>query len=403
MPLPHEHDVTVPLINGFPAADDNVEMVKLSDAQAYDELISTIYRESGDATPWKNALEKLRQLLRANVACIRIAHKDGSAKQRLYAAGPKASPEALEEWEHQHPSELLPFDLKVGEVEILDWRHMPNSRAIHTLLDDYDIEHMMVTCIDNIDGAQITLNCVRGKGIEPFDKIELNFFSFIGTHFQRAMRLRRDFTQAKIVGQFQTEALDSLGIAAILLTPQGRSYMLNKTAEFAIEQKIGLRFWATGLHAIDERDDPAFQKVLREALNENAAFNSKALRFNQGNGGERLHVIVRRRTHPSFLTGRTEHSVMVFARINEAVSRDDIKMLQQLFTFTYTEAQLAVGLAKGLSLTDIESELNILHNTARAHLRSMFLKAGVSRQSQLVSLITSSLVPLGRDMHAKVH
>ena len=77
-------------------------------------------------------------------------------------------------------------------------------------------------------------------------------------------------------------------------------------------------------------------------------------------------------------------------------------MLQQLFTFTYTEAQLAVGLAKGMCLKDIESELKILHNTARAHLRSMFLKADVSRQSQLVSLITSSLVPLGRDMHTKV-
>ena len=217
------------------------------------------------------------------------------------------------------------------------------------------------------------------------------------------MRIRRELTHARIVGEFQTDALDSLGIAAVLVTASRHTYLLNRTAEFAIEQKIGLRFWAMGLHAIDESDDPAFQKVLREALNENAAFNSKALRFNQGNGGERLHVIVRRRTHPSFLTGRTEHSVMVFARINEAVSRDDIKMLQQLFTFTYTEAQLAVGLAKGLSLTDIESELKILHTTARAHLRSMFLKAGVSRQSQLVSLITSSLVPLGRDMHAKVH
>src|SRR4051812_19223892 len=114
------HDVTVPLIDGFPA-DDDVEMVKLSDAQAYDDLISTIYRESGDANPWKSALEKLRQLLRANVACIRIARKDGSARQRLYAAGPKASPEALEEWEHQHPRDLLPFDLKIGEVEVLDW------------------------------------------------------------------------------------------------------------------------------------------------------------------------------------------------------------------------------------------------------------------------------------------
>ena len=93
----------------------------------------------------------------------------------------------------------------------------------------------------------------------------------------------------------------------------------------------------------------------------------------------------------------SETSALVFMRVNEIVRRDDIRMLQQLFSFTFTEAQLAIGLAKGLCLKDIEAELNIRHNTARAHLRSMFVKADVSRQSQLVSLLTSSLVPLGRD------
>jgi len=386
-----------------PECGEEQDLVELGMAAAYDDLVAAIYLESGQATPWVGSLEKLRELLQANVACIRIAQKDSGTPQQLYAAGPKVSPKAVQDWETQPPRELLPIDLKIGEVEVFDWRQMPNSRTLYALLDDYDIAHMAVTCVDNVDGAQVTLNCVRGRGEEPFSKIERDFLRLIGTHFRKAMRIRREMTHARIVGEFQTDALDSLGIAAILLTASRQSYLLNRTAEFAIEQKIGLRFWAMGLHAIDEEDDPSFQKTLREALNPNCAFESKALRLSRGDSGGRLNVIVRRRAHPSFLTGEVEHSVLVFARINEAVCRDDIKMLQQLFSFTHTEAQLAVGLAKGLNLKDIEAELKILHNTARAHLRSMFLKADVSRQSQLVSLITSSLVPLGRDMRNRLH
>lgn len=376
--------------------------VELAHALAYDDLVSAIYADSGSTSPWVGALERLRELIRANVACIRISHKDMSLPQQLYAAGPKVSPKALEDWEHQHPRELLPFDLKVGEVDVLNWREMPNSRSIYSLLDDYDIAQMAVTCVDSFEGTQITLNCVRGRGDEPFSRMERDFLGIIGTHFRRAMRMRRELTQASIVGQFQTEALDSLGIAAILLTPSQHSYLLNSTAEFALEHKIALRFWGSGLHAVNEADDPAFQKVLREASNPGSIFESKALRICRDESGERLNVIVRRRTHPSFLTGDPEYSVLIFVRVNEAVCRDDIKMLQQLFTFTFTEAQIAVGLANGICLKDIEGELGISHNTARAHLRSMFLKADVSRQSQLVSLITSSLVPLGRDIGNKV-
>jgi DNA-binding CsgD family transcriptional regulator len=382
--------------------DDGSDLVEIEMAVAYDDLIFSIYQESAEASPWIDALERLRGSLQANVACLRIAESNSTAPQQLYAAGPLVSPQALHDWENHHPRDLLPFDLKIGEVENLDWRETPSSRSIGTLLNDYDIAHMIVTCVDVLDGAQVTLNCARGRGEEPFSRLDKSFLRHIGMHFRKAMRIRRELTHARIVGGFQTDALDNLGIAAILLTPSRKTYLLNRTAQFALDHQIGLRVLAMGLHATEEADDPTFQKALREALQPNIPFESKALRIGRGENGGRLNVIVRRRTHPSFLTGDPEHSVLIFVRVHEPVGRGDVKMLQQLFGFTNTESQLAIGLAKGMCLKDIEAELNILHNTARAHLRSMFLKAEVSRQSQLVSLITSSLVPLGRDMRNKL-
>ena len=52
---------------------------------------------------------------------------------------------------------------------------------------------------------------------------------------------------------------------------------------------------------------------------------------------------------------------------------------------------LAAALASGRSLVEAADTLGIAHNTARAHLRSIFAKTGARRQSQLVHLLRSGL------------
>jgi len=93
---------------------------------------------------------------------------------------------------------------------------------------------------------------------------------------------------------------------------------------------------------------------------------------------------------------RTETCALIFVRRSAVANDGDVDVLQQLFSFTRAEARLALGLAKGKRLEDVEAELNITHNTARAHLRSMFVKADVNRQSELVHVLANSLAPLGR-------
>jgi DNA-binding CsgD family transcriptional regulator len=117
-----------------------------------------------------------------------------------------------------------------------------------------------------------------------------------------------------------------------------------------------------------------------------------------GNGGRDLNLLVSGRRSLSLISGRDESCVLVFVGRASVADDADLKVLQELFSFTPAEAKLALGLAKGMPLGDVESQLNIRHNTARAHLRSMFLKADVSRQSELVHLLANSLAPLGRPL-----
>jgi len=69
---------------------------------------------------------------------------------------------------------------------------------------------------------------------------------------------------------------------------------------------------------------------------------------------------------------------------------------KQLFNLTKAETALAMELANGLSLEEGAENLNIRRNTARAHLRSIFSKTGVRRQTELVRILLNSVVALGK-------
>ena len=51
-------------------------------------------------------------------------------------------------------------------------------------------------------------------------------------------------------------------------------------------------------------------------------------------------------------------------------------------------------LANGLTLDEAADAMGIKRNTARAHLRSVFVKAGVTRQTELVRILLNGVIGL---------
>jgi DNA-binding CsgD family transcriptional regulator len=64
-------------------------------------------------------------------------------------------------------------------------------------------------------------------------------------------------------------------------------------------------------------------------------------------------------------------------------------LLQSGFSLTITEAKLASRLATGASLEEVSNELQITKQTGRTHLKRIFAKMGIGRQSELVALLSA--------------
>ena len=68
----------------------------------------------------------------------------------------------------------------------------------------------------------------------------------------------------------------------------------------------------------------------------------------------------------------------------------DSRALHQLFGLTPAEIRLCIALVKGMSVEEYALEAGISSNTARTHVKRIYAKTGVRRQSELVRLLLTS-------------
>ena len=94
--------------------------------------------------------------------------------------------------------------------------------------------------------------------------------------------------------------------------------------------------------------------------------------------------------------GKGQPAAVVYIRDATGKSLASIAAAKQLFNLTPAETALAMELANGLSLEEAAEALSIRRNTARAHLRSIFSKTGVRRQTELVRIMLNSVAALSR-------
>lgn len=86
----------------------------------------------------------------------------------------------------------------------------------------------------------------------------------------------------------------------------------------------------------------------------------------------------------------TERLLAIFVSSTQSRPLPGPEILRQLFALTPSEAAVALLLAQGLRSEEVASELGVSSTTIAFHLRNLFSKTGVTRQSDLVALILST-------------
>lgn len=211
-------------------------------------------------------------------------------------------------------------------------------------------------------------------------------------HFTRArelvQRLESQSTEAQIYGN----VLDRLAVGAIFLDARGMVRRTAGIAEAILRKREGLRDFRGSVAATGGQCDRRLQQAVRAALDpadpQGAQLQSLVVQRHDGVHG--LGLVIQRLTHQ----GETQAVILI--RDPQRGGEPEKAMLRSLFDLTPAEAELARCLTAGNSLDESAAALSISRNTARAHLRAIFSKSGITRQTELMRLMLNSAAMLGQ-------
>jgi len=214
----------------------------------------------------------------------------------------------------------------------------------------------------------------------------------LGIEKQTALEWSATLPNADLVRRIISEALDALNVA-VLVTDASRHLLLaNNRAEQILATRDGLQRSVLGtLEASRPSERATFEALLNHAdlLAHTVHSRSKnATLAIQREPGRRPLTIV---AQPLERSESLDCAVLMFVLDPERSLGASEGELRQLHGITAREARLANLLMEGNTLEECCGLLDIQTSTARMHLGSLFAKTGAQRQSQLVSILLSSL------------
>lgn len=230
-------------------------------------------------------------------------------------------------------------------------------------------------------------------------KSETRLVRMLMPHLQRSIRINRQILQLRNRIDAANEALNRLPIGVIFLDSAGKPVLINREAEKLVLEDNGLMIGDNRFSLADRQEAGMLNQLIAEA-EQSPVRKGGSLITSHSDPASSLNILVVPVNVSSDLNlGVDEGS----AAIALFISRTDqqfvlpVDILKRLFGLTNAEAMVAAELANGNSTGEIARLMSLSKNTIRNHLKSCFVKTGVSRQAELVKLILSGVPALAGD------
>ncbi|GAB3103636.1 helix-turn-helix transcriptional regulator [Aestuariicella hydrocarbonica] len=368
----------------------------------YSKLLGHLYEGHIEEHPYSNFLASLREIMELNFAAINLREPIGSDGGLMFISSDLLQKTYINP--HDHPyidryytSNLMP-NLPWGEVVTLDgvtsYNSLESSDLYKICMEPMDLYHMAGIDLRNANGQRFTVRICRPKTAPNFNTEERQFFGELGSHIQRAVATGMQLIQLDTERRLYAKTISGKSIGIITLDEQGKVLNCNLAADEIIANKDGISLVNQQIYANNPSARSKLNGYIQEIIAAQRAGNLppvNALSVERSSNMPDYEILIKPLAIERIVESVQTPHMMIFINAPEKKNEIDIRMLMSLYNLTRAEAMLARHLAAGESLGDSANLLGIARNTARAQLRAIFSKTGVTQQSMLVSLILKSL------------
>lgn len=362
------------------------------------KLLPILYEAAADRTHWPEFLQGLAAQLNARVATL--ISRDEETNRCTIALQAGVTPEAQQVYMSyygaidafyefaqrrgfNYPGSIAPSQAFVSDKELL------TTEYCNDFLLRYEMFHHCFSLFGKNGVALTNLSAIRSIREEPFEEPELAIMRFLAPHVEQAIRLDERFNRLRMESEAKSTALDSFALGVVFLDGAGRVLGANEAAEAIFAEGDGICNCKGRLRASAPAEDKSLQNAIFRSCQTGAARGTGAggaLLISRRSPRKPLQIVV-----GAACTGLPALSLrpaaVVFIHDLSARIRPRSSVLKELYGFTPAESRLACLILDGKSSEEITELLGISRNTFKTQLKSIFSKASVRRQSELVRLL----------------
>jgi DNA-binding CsgD family transcriptional regulator/PAS domain-containing protein len=233
----------------------------------------------------------------------------------------------------------------------------------------------------------------RQPGFSPAD---MRMFGTVLPHLARAWRVRRALAEMEeMVGTLRF-VLDRIERGVIVAGPGGEVRFANRAADALLSRGGSLDASRGRLRAARPHHTDALLALIDRAAATGVGAHSvavDAVAIPSANGDPPLAVVAEplAPAHSEVLGHHSVPGAILFIGDSEACTRPPIERLRVVYGFTPAEARLTAMIVEGHGIASAAQALGVSANTVKFHLKTVFEKVDVTRQTQLVRRVLSDV------------
>lgn len=380
-------------------------LVKNDSVSHYDSLINSLYDAAIDECSWSEPLNIIRKILNANYITLILKspqEDDPDDLGLMIYVGDNDEGDGFVKY-HTYQHNLTPFrDSEPNKVftvsDLMTFEEWENSTYFKHWVTD-DVYYVMSTDIATENSGKLRFRATRPKSDGDFSVDEKTFCSQLIPHLRRALNIHNQIDRSYSLGLMYSQAIGRMSIATMLIDENGTVIDKNLCAQDILDSNDGLKIRNGRLEAYYPTDNKKLNDLIKHAFNESTAKESsglpEAMSITRPSGEVKLGLVVEPIPATAWAEENGFPTAVIYIRDSVSQSHTSADIAKKLFNLTPAETALSIELSNGLSLEEAAEALGIKRNTARAHLRSIFSKTGVRRQTELVRIFLNSVASLG--------
>lgn len=258
--------------------------------------------------------------------------------------------------------------------------------------------HQVMEAVALSEPTRLGLFCItRRQDTGFFTDGQVDLLRHLAPHIRRAITISDLLDLKTVERQAFAAVIDSIRTGICIVGAGGEILHANVAAREMLEKQMPIRAEAGHLRGVDREVTRELLDAIATAQRDEAGIGANGIGVPL-RGAEHhpsvAHVLplargdIRTRLVPQALAA-------VFINGDGPASFGDLDAIARSFEYTPSETRLAGELMAGRTLAEAASSLGVGESTVRTHLQNVFTKSGVSRQVDLVSLLTR-LVPIAR-------